>query len=774
MSERSGSRGRKRARRTWIRAGRAGLLAVCLLPFVSVPDARTEEEGATAPASDATSLRSLLDPIVLRGEIELGGRASQGDDGKGKLLEYRDFDDGIFGRVDVVAEDAEGRFYLRSTALDPGYDDARYAIEAGRYGRYKLTLSWAELPHVYSSSARTLYQRPSPEVFRLPAGVQTRIAGAASPSTQLATELLAARPVDLGFRWLEGAAGGEYRVDEHVRLFGRYHLRDRHGSQARAIQFGSPGGTFDVFAGSVDDDTHRVEAGIEYASGPLVLGLEYQGSFYENDLRAFTVDNPLVALDAANAASRGRLSADPDNSAHTVSAFGSVALPVSFPARLTGSIAYGLRLQDDAFLPHTINQAIASPTLGASGLDGMVHTLLANVTGTARPHPRVSLRARYRVYRFDDATDPLRFPNWVRNDDAARTDAFRSVRSRYTRQNGTISGDVRILPALKARLAYVVEAWHRSDDRQVQDLVEHGPTLDLVWNAHPRATFEAAYRFEDRVGDRYRTLAFFASKLDEADFTALRSSGIAELPGLRKFDQADRRLHRFDLRARLAPRDRLDLVVDGGVQQVAWVDSDYGLTDQRAWHVGLDGFHQLHPRVGLGVWYRFEQVEYDQTSRWRSRPFVPPIVLVDDRRNDWQSRNESRFHSLGANVVVVAIVDRLELELGYQLHRGVEEMGSGAIRGFVGTGGVGVGADQGVGFDYPDVEEMLHVATATATLRVDEALKLVARYRFEAFEIRDYRTDDLGPYRGGSDVYLGNVVEDYDAHVLVLSAVLDF
>ena len=153
---------------------------------------------------------------------------------------------------------------------------------------------------------------------------------------------------------------------------------------------------------------------------------------------------------------------------------------------------------------------------------------------------------------------------------------------------------------------------------------------------------------------------------------------------------------------------------------------------------------------------------------------MPPIVLVDDRRNDWQSRNESRFHSLGANVVVVAIVDRLELELGYQLHRGVEEMGSGAIRGFVGTGGVGVGADQGVGFDYPDVEEMLHVATATATLRVDEALKLVARYRFEAFEIRDYRTDDLGPYLGGSDVYLGNVVEDYDAHVLVLSAVLDF
>ena len=36
----------------------------------------------------------------------------------------------------------------------------------------------------------------------------------------------------------------------------------------------------------------------------------------------------------------------------------------------------------------------------------------------------------------------------------------------------------------------------------------------------------------------------------------------------------------------------------------------------------------------------------------------------------------------------------------------------------------------------------------------------------------DYRSEDLGPYRDGRDVYLGNVVEDYGVHVGVLSAIV--
>lgn len=740
---------------------RSSLWLVCvLLVLISGPSAAGDE---SAPG---------LDSFHWAGQVELGGRTTWGDDETGKFLEYRDFGQGVVGHFDVRVEDGDRFNFLRLLGSNVGYDDQRYELEAGRYGQYKINLFYGELPHVFSTRARTLYQRPSGNQFFLPGGVQSNIDNAVSASTQLGLELQAARPIDLGFRQIEGGTGVEYRVSDAIRLFGRYRLQDREGNRAMAIQFGSPGGSFNVFAGPVDDQTHQVEGGIEYSVGRLMLGLEYLGSFYENEFRSVSVDNPLVELDAANAATRGSSSLDPDNSAHTISAFGSLALPVSFPARVVASLAYGLRLQDDGFVPHTINTVIASPALVANRLDGEIHTLNANLVATARPVPKLNLKARYRAYHYDDETDSLRFPQWVRNDDAARTDAVRSVRNDYTRHDAELSGSYRWTSSLKTAFGYEVEAWHRSDDRQVEDLREHGPVFDVDWRIHSRATLRAKYAFKDREGDGYDPLAFFAAKLDPADFAALQASGVSELPSLRKFDQADRQVHRISLIGHFIPSDRTDLTIDAGWKDIDYGDSDFGLTAQRSWHVGVDGFYQVHSRVGLGLWYSFEEILYDQTSRWRPRTFVPPITLADDARNNWTSENESRFHSLGSALTITAIPNRLDLELGYQLHLGREETRGRAAPGFVGTGGVGVGSDGGAAFGVPAADETLHVLTGSASLRVSDRLKLRAQYRFEDFEVEDFRTDDLGPFRGGNDIYLGDSIDDYRAHILVMSVAL--
>lgn len=711
-----------------------------------------------------------FDIPIVTGEVELGGRTTWGDDDEGKLLEYRDFDAGILGQFRLLAENEEGTHFLRLRGSNVGYDDQRYELEAGRYGRYRVDLFYGELPHVFSTHARTLYQRTGSHQFRLPAGVQTRIANATDASAQLATELLAAEPVDLAFRQIEGGGGAEYRVSEKVRLFGRYHLRDRKGSRPMAIQFGNPGDDFNLFASPVDDDTHRVDAGIELATSAYSFGLEYSGSFYRNELRSVIVDNPLVDIEAADAAIRGRSSVDPDNSAHSLSASGFTRLPLPFPAQVSANVTYGLRLQDDEFLPYTINSAIASPGLPEGSLDGEIHTLLANVVATARPVPKLNLKARYRVYHYYDETDALRLPSWVRNDDEARTDAFRSVRNDYTRQDVDLSGSYRFTSDLKTRIGYDVEAWHRSDDRQVEDLVEHGPSVALDWRVHARASLRASYAFKDRDGDGYDTLSFFESKLDPADFAAFQAAGVTEISGLRKFDQANRQLHRITLTGHLLPCDRTDITVDAGWRDIDYNDSDYGLTEQRSWHVGIDGFYQAHERVGVGLWYNFEETFFEQQSRWRPRNFIPPITLVDDPRNDWQSESESRFHSLGARIDLAVIRERLDVELGYQFHLGEEMQDNSAAPGFVGTGGVGVGTDGGAAFAYPDVEETLHVFTGSATVHVTDRLDLRGQYRYEHFDLEDYRTDSLGPFRGGMDVFLGNTIGDYDVHILVMSA----
>ncbi len=718
------------------------------------------------------NLADWAPPLLVSGEVEIGGRSSGGDDGAGKFREYRDLDSGIFGGVDLLFEDEERRSYLRIFGSNPGYDDQRYTLEAGRYGSYSVDLFYSELPHVFSTSARSLYQRPSQETFVLPSGVQARIAGAADPSAQLGVELSAAQPVELGFRQVEAGAGADVQVNDSVRLFSRYRLQDRRGSRPLAIQFGSPGGTFDVFAASIDDETHQLEAGVEYTEGPLILGLEYRASFYQNELRSMTVDNPLVAADTTTAAERGRLSLAPDNSAHAVSAFASATVPASFPVRVTANLAYGLHLQDDDFLPNTINAAIASPALPANGLNGEVHTFLANLVGTARPLRRLDLKTRYRVYRYDDETDPLRFSAWVRNDDEARSDAVRSVRNDYTRQNADVTARYRVSKALETTLGYELEAWHRSDDRQVDDLLEHGPTFQVDWRPHPSTTIRTSYDFRDREGDGYDTLAFFESKFDPADFSALVASGITELPGLRKYDQADRRTHRIAIGGTILVGERTELGLDGSWEDMDYVDSDYGLTGQQGWHAGFDAYHRLHDRVGLGLWYTYEEFVYEMDSRWRPRNFGPFATFVDDPINDWSNETESAFHSLGGRVTVEAIRDRLDLELGYELHLGQEKMRDDAIPGVATAPGAPGNPDAGLAFTHPDIEESLQVLTGSATLRVSDRLELRALYRYEDFDLDDYRSDDLGPFRGGSDVFLRNNVEDYEVHIGILSATI--
>src|SRR5690606_22867557 len=127
------------------------------------------------------------------------------------------------------------------------------------------------------------------------------------------------------------------------------------------------------------------------------------------------------------------------------------------------------------------------PLLADGSLDGEVHTLDGSLLATARPLPALNLKARYRINRFDDATDPIRFASWVRNDDALRSDPVRSVRNDYLRQTAEVAADLRIRRSGSARLEYALESWQRSDDRQVRELVEHGPAAELAWRFDERA-----------------------------------------------------------------------------------------------------------------------------------------------------------------------------------------------------------------------------------------------------------------------------------------------
>jgi hypothetical protein len=284
-----------------------------------------------------------------------------------------------------------------------------------------------------------------------------------------------------------------------------YRQLQRSGRRPFAIGFGSPGSNFANFAAPIDEQTNEVTADARYGRGPWNLEVGYLGSFFGNDLDQITADNPLRLTDSATAgSSQGRISIAPDNSLNSFHATGAYELPLEFPARVATTFAYGLREQDQDFLPHTINSLLAgSPglVLPQDSLDGKVQTYLANVLMTAAL-PELDLRARYR-YTTSTTTRHDLGPAHVVNDQTLDTEIVRNVPNSYERQQASFDASYRFTREVTLRGGPFWDYWDRSQDREVSRLDEYGGKVALDLKPASWALVRADYLFGLRHGTEY-------------------------------------------------------------------------------------------------------------------------------------------------------------------------------------------------------------------------------------------------------------------------------
>src|SRR3970282_1034463 len=115
-----------------------------------------------------------------------------------------------------------------------------------------------------------------------------------------------------------------------------------------------------------------------------------------------------------------------------------------------GTVSYGWRLQDDNFLPFTINPAISTLLSGAlpssrdslllKSLDGDVRPTMVNATLVNRYFDRLDLKAYYRYYDLDNRSKKLFLPDgYIRSDTgpsaSAAAEDLRSFPYAYSKQN---------------------------------------------------------------------------------------------------------------------------------------------------------------------------------------------------------------------------------------------------------------------------------------------------------------------------------------------------
>ena len=477
---------------------------------------------------------------TISGSAEVDGlpRGFQGDKSRFEL--YRNVPESVVvPQLQLMLGGKKQDYYLNFDALNVGRDDQNYRLRFGRYGLLDVEFEWDQIPHVFNiDNARTPYVMNG-GTYKL--RNRATVPDISSNDTTLANPFNMwandnARPVDLDMLNKIGKISIRYTPTPGWTFTGKYWSQQNEGKRAIAFPFGSNvNANIAELAEPIDYQTHNIELGGEYAGKGWSLGLKYNGSIFHNSVSTLIFDNPAAAgpggcTDAAvidyttgMGPCRGRVDLYPSNQAHTFTLTGTASLPLKTQFLATAS--YGWRLQNDSFLPFTINSAIAQPMLSRNSLDGDVRPTMVNLTLVNNFIDNLNLKAYYRFYDLDSRTGSVSTSGTVRNDQSTGGPDWATAHSyEYSKNSAGWGAAYNFTRWLTGKFNFSWDRTHRSipaidgpNTALNADEFKIGPTFDikpLSW-----LLFRASYQHSWRDAPGYQAedgrKKFFLAKRDQ-------------------------------------------------------------------------------------------------------------------------------------------------------------------------------------------------------------------------------------------------------------------
>jgi MtrB/PioB family decaheme-associated outer membrane protein len=687
------------------------------------------------------------------GSLLFGVQMLAGDRASSKFEEYRDVPSRPW--LDVLSiernDEKKGRYLLFDTT-HPGLRDARATLRLGEYGRYGLEIYWDKTPHVLANNGRTIFQQ-SGSTFTLPDAVQEKLQQIATTDindTQTGTQidtaafgaiingLLHDTPLRVDRETL--AVSYDRQISERSSYSARISNERRAGNMPIGTSFSFPNQV--ELPMPVDYRTQDVNADYEYRGNRAVVRLGYWGSFFKNENLALRWDNPISAVDASGASSRGQLALPPSNKARTLSLTG--AIDLGRDTRLTAALSAARWRQDEALLPMTINSALAAPALPAASADATIKTDLEELVLTSRPAEGVSLTARYRRRSVRNRTPQRVFDASVVADTSLSPEEIETNPFSFrTTEYGLDAGwDIR--SGLSFHLGAGRETWNRTH-RDVSKTKEDTLRAALDYRPDPKL------------------LARLTLQRSKRDIKGAYVGDEAQLPELRKFDEADRDRDLMGVLLDYTPCERLNATLTLNVSNDGYNNSLFGLRNARHGDVSLDMAYALTETTNLFAGLSFERYRYGMVSRYR--PVVSDVV-VDDPLNNWSSvsTDKVRTYWVGCNKTVKP--GKLDWDFSLSFSDGKGEFD------FTGVPGGHANSEP---VPWPNVRYKLAVLGGGVNYHVGQDRSLRLGYRFEKYDERDFAIDVMQPYMAGVDpstatsVFLGASQPDYRAHFFSVS-----
>lgn len=716
-----------------------------------------------------------LDGFSLSGDIVAGGLYYLNDEPsprkRGKYEEYRDLRDGLFlDRLDLHLARPDESYAVDFGGSKWGHDDQSFYLGTGRLGRWQFGFEWDQTPHIYSTTGRTLAEETARGVWTLP-----------STRDPLATWNSGRELGEIGQRWDTAHVFLAITPTPDLDLRADYTRIRKDGDRPFGIAFGSPGNNFLEILAPIEQTVQELRLRGTLARDNWQIQAGYTLSVFSNDQKALVADNPCFgpvpgpagcgtdATSAGPVPATGQVSLDPSNMAHTWNLAGGVSLPMR--SRINASVTYSLRLQNEDFLPHTVNSTILATDPNASllvlpqkSLNGVVGTMLLNLSGTTRPLPPLTLSLHYRYWDLTDKKDEVVLAGHVVDDrGTVVTEARKAGRWSYSRQNADIDGRWRFGQPLALTLGTGWERWDRNEHWEVRTSDEFFAKAAVDATPWDWLLARLTYRPSFRRIDHYNTTAHLAhTVLDEPTATAV-AQGQSFL--LRKFDEADRDRQSVDLLLQFMPVETLTTSVNGGWRRDDYVSTPLGLQDATTWSAGFDTNWRPSERIALFAGYVHELIFQKQRSR--SRPVVGTTTF-DFPDFDWISDSTDTVDTVHAGTTITLIPRTLtwSTTASYAYALGRVETRNPIAPTSAGAGAGAITTAQAKRF--PAFEDGLFRLDSTLHYRFWKVWTASISYAFESFDKHDWRTDTLNPFVPGvTSIWLGNDWRNYSAHSLI-------
>ncbi|HEY7674045.1 MAG TPA: MtrB/PioB family decaheme-associated outer membrane protein, partial [Burkholderiales bacterium] len=606
-----------------------GTLSIASVPSLGVHTAFTAELNAAAPTVESG--------WEYHGEIEAGGRffidrpptgfgrapapanwlTPATSESRAKLEEYGAIKPGLFlDYVNLGFATKDGRYDANFWAENVGRNNQFYSLDVAKIGEHYLTLEWDQIPHLISTSAKTIFGGVGSTNLTVDDTLQTNLqanqasataGGAAGIAARTAIEGFingAATRLTLGTQRDRASAAYRYTPDSSWDFKVDYSNEHRTGTRPVAINWGAG------FASNIvesiqplDDRTQNISATAQYVGmspwdKKWIARFNYFGSLYNNDLKFLGVENPFCLINAAGCPADLRLALAPSNSAHAFTYNNVVDLPRQ--SRLTNTFQYNMMRQNDPFVSTETNGLVLPNAWPATSANAKVNTLLANSVLTTQITKDLKSTLRYRYYDFDNNTPELLWESYIRADSAVSGSDRRNLALAYTKQNAGAELNWRAFPWLTLGGIYGWEQYDRTR-RDVNVTNEHWGKIymdaELWGGAHARANAMYAVR-------RY----------DKYDVVALvEDPGLLfseNLEAMRKFDIANRNRIKAEAFVDIPIGNSITITPNSGLRFDSFptdVVNQLGVSKDNGWNAGLEFSTKLDAAKRLMLAYNFEE-----------------------------------------------------------------------------------------------------------------------------------------------------------------------